>query len=148
MTATQTLRDWWSYYRCEPTHMERFPLPTPDPNQYQNVLVAKEAVPIFAAISQIMSSEPYLFRESAGGTYNCRPIGSSGKPSLHSYGIALDLNPKKNPHQSPLKTDMPDTFIKRMEGIKANGKKATPVGRPVEQTGRHALPSRRPATRL
>lgn len=127
MASTQQRRDWWKGYRCDPGDMTRVALPCPN-NQIVKVLVADPAIGIFTAISQIMGSEPYLFRESSGGTYNCRNIGDSGLPSLHSYGIALDLNPSKNPHRYPLKTDMPPTFIKRMEGIKANGKKALQWG--------------------
>ena len=124
MASTQQLRDWWDDYECKPGSMERYPFPSDDDDGWANLLVAAESIPVWAAASQIMETEPYLFRESSGGTYNCRPIGSSGRQSLHSYGIALDLNPKKNPHRSPLTTDMADTFIARMEGIRANGKKA------------------------
>lgn len=127
MAGTQTLRDWWSRYECQPKRMVQVALPKPN-NGVEKVLVPPESAPVWAAVAQIMDSEPYLFVEEAGGTYNCRPIGSSGRMSLHAFGIALDLNPRKNPHKSPLTTDMPSSFIKRMEGIKANGKKALTWG--------------------
>ena len=127
MTATSTLRSWWDDYECQPKKMVRVALPRAN-NGTEKVLVAEASAPVWAAVAQIMDSEPYYFVESAGGTYNCRPIGDSGKMSLHAFGIALDLNPKKNPHRSPLTTDMPDTFIKRMEGIRANGKQALKWG--------------------
>lgn len=82
------------------------------------LLVADTSAPIWRAVAQIMATEPYLFREVAGGTYNCRP------PSLHAYGLALDLNPSKNPFQNPPVHNYPATFITRMEGIRANGKQA------------------------
>ena len=84
--------------------------------------VADKSAPIWQAVAQIMASEPYLFREQAGGTYNCRP------PSLHAYGLALDLNPSVNPFRCPMTTDMPASFVARMEGIRANGKQALQWG--------------------
>ena len=71
-----------------------------------------------------MATTPYYFNEGAGGTYNCRPIGGTKTMSIHAYALALDLNPSKNPHKSPLTTDMPSAFISRMEGIKASGVQA------------------------
>lgn len=65
-----------------------------------------------------MQEESYLFLESAGGTYNCRP------PSLHASALAIDLNPKKNPYRCPVKTNMPAEFIRRVKSIRANGKQA------------------------
>lgn len=89
--------------------------------------VAAESIPIWAAVSQIMATEPYYSRESAGGTYNCR-LSSNGRWSLHAYGLALDLNPRANPQRRPLTYDYPSTFIERMEGIRANGKTAIAWG--------------------
>jgi hypothetical protein len=102
--------------------MVRVSFPGPNGPDQWSLLVADKSAPIWAAASQIMASEPYLFRESAGGTYNCRP------PSLHAYGLAIDLNPSKNPYDCPIVTDMPDSFIARMEGIRANGKQALQWG--------------------
>jgi hypothetical protein len=105
--------------------MEAYPFPTPDGWDYLEV--AREAVPVWAAVSQIMESEPYLFRESAGGTYNCRET-SDGRWSLHAYGVALDLNPRANPQRRPLTYDYPHTFLERMRGIRASGKPAIAWG--------------------
>jgi hypothetical protein len=106
--------------------MVSYPFPTPGGWDY--LAVAREAVPVWAAVSQIMTTEPYLFRESAGGTYNCRPISGTPLYSLHSYGIALDVNPKANPQRRPLTHNYPSTFIKRMEGIRAGGQQAVAWG--------------------
>ncbi len=47
-----------------------------------------------------------------GGSYNYRPIrGTVRKLSLHSFGIAIDMDPDKNPRQSVLKTSFPDWYI-------------------------------------
>ena len=89
------------------------------------------SAPVWAAVGQIMATTPYYFNEGAGGTYNCRPIGGTKTMSIHAYALALDLNPSKNPHKSPLTTDMPPVFISRMEGIKAIRSPSTDVGWPV-----------------
>lgn len=42
------------------------------------------------------------------GGYNCRPITGGDGPSLHAYGIAVDINPSRNPYtRRRLITDMP-----------------------------------------
>jgi hypothetical protein len=44
-----------------------------------------------------------------GGTFNQRPIGSTSLPSMHSFGIAIDINPAAFP-QGQL-TNLPDPGI-------------------------------------
>lgn len=119
-TSTQ-IRQWWAKYECDTLKYVRVAFPG-DGRDWP-LYVADQSAPVWRAVSQIMASEPYLFREVAGGTYNCRP------PSLHAYGLALDLNPKANPMKPPpLVYDYPESFITRMEGIRANGKPALKWG--------------------
>lgn len=54
----------------------------------------------FTALSTVFSHHGYLFGESAGGTVSCRKITGGTKTSLHTHGIALDINPSKNPYGS------------------------------------------------
>jgi hypothetical protein len=110
------MRLWWSVYRCDTSKYVRVSFP--GDGRTWNLWVADKSAPIWEAVADIMASTPYLFRETAGGTYNCRP------PSLHAYGLALDLNPSKNPFQYPVEHEYPLEFIARMEGIRANGKQA------------------------
>jgi hypothetical protein len=77
-------------------------------------LVAEPAVPAFEAFAALMTIHDYLFLESAGGTYNPRQIAPEPDDdpddwSLHSYGIAIDLNPSKNPYGTTT-TDIPEAF--------------------------------------
>jgi hypothetical protein len=122
MASSSQIRAWWKSYECATSKMVRVDFPGPaGPNQW-SLLVADKSAPIWEAVADIMRTEPYLFRESAGGTYKCRP------PSLHAYGLAIDLNPSVNPFDCPMRTDMPESFIRRMEGIRANGKQALQWG--------------------
>jgi hypothetical protein len=120
MASSSQVRAWWADYECNPNLYTKVSFP--GEGRSWNLSVARESAPIWSAVSQIMTSEPYLFRESAGGTYNCRP------PSLHAYALALDLNPSQNPMRNPPTYDYPDTFIIRMEGIRANGHQALTWG--------------------
>jgi hypothetical protein len=121
MASSSQVRSWWADYECDPALYTKVIFP--GEGRTWSLSVARESAPIWSAVSQIMSSEPYLFRETAGGTYNCRP------PSLHAYALALDLNPSKNPMKPPpLVYDYPESFITRMEGITANGHQALTWG--------------------
>lgn len=120
MATSSQIRDWWEPYECATSKYERVLFPGNGKNW--SLYVAEPSVPIWEAVAQIMSSTPYLFLESDGGTYNCRP------PSLHGFALALDLNPSRNPMACPLKHDYPPEFIARMEGIRANGKQAIQWG--------------------
>lgn len=121
MATSDQLRSWWATYRCNTSKMTRVAFPGVD--RSWDLLVATEARPAWLAFAAVMASEGYLFRESAGGTYNCRPIAGTTKYSLHSYGIAIDLNPSKNPYGKPLRTDLPQSFRERIGSIQANGKR-------------------------
>lgn len=106
--------------------MVRFPFPG-DSREW-NLLVADVSVPVWERFTDAMRRNNYLFLESAGGTYNCRkvntPSGTLTTWSLHSYGIALDLNPSQNPYRKPLTHNYPASFIADVEAIRVNGKKA------------------------
>lgn len=121
MATSSQIRHWWRAYLCNTSKMTKVAFPT-GPGLWINLRVATPSVPIWEAVSQILASEAYYFEEMIGGTYNCRP------PSLHAYGLALDINPSRNPFAFPMVTDIPDEVISRIEGITANGKKAITWG--------------------
>lgn len=123
--STTAMRSAYSAYRCDTSKMSRvvfwgYP---------SGLLVAAPTVPAWEAFSTLMQRHNYGFRESAGGTYNCRQIAGSSSYSLHSYGLAVDLNPSKNPHRVPLTTDIPKPFRDDVNKI------ATVSGRQVFQWG-------------
>jgi peptidoglycan hydrolase-like protein with peptidoglycan-binding domain len=57
--------------------------------------VPSPAVDAYYALEAALRSAGYAPRSV--WAYNCRSIASSGKPSLHSAGIAVDIDPKENP---------------------------------------------------
>ena len=120
MATSSQVRTWWAAWECNPARMTKVAFP--GDGRSWSLSVADLSAPVWKAVAEIMATEPYLFLESAGGTYNCRP------PSLHSYGLALDLNPSQNPMAYPVRYDYPETFITRMEGIRANGIQAIQWG--------------------
>jgi hypothetical protein len=96
MATTQQKREWWADWRCNPLKMVSVAFPGPD--RVWNLPVADKAAPAFELFASLMRKHNYLFREVSGGTYNCRFIGGTESWSLHAYGIAIDLNPSKNPY--------------------------------------------------
>jgi hypothetical protein len=84
--------------------------------------VAKDAAPAFQAFANLMRKHNYLFRESAGGTYNCRQISGNRGWSVHAYAVGIDLNPSKNPYGTA-KTDMPKAFTDAVLALRTNNGK-------------------------
>jgi hypothetical protein len=82
----------------------------------------------FEAVAAVMRHHGYLFRETTGGSVNCRKITNGPYTSPHAHGIALDINPSKNKYRfwvGPIKwgyqTDMPTEMIVDLEKIRTRG---------------------------
>jgi hypothetical protein len=58
---------------------------------------AKELESIGGELAVLLKKKPHLrkFVFPLGGTFNPRNIAGTERPSAHSYGIAIDLNPKQ-----------------------------------------------------
>lgn len=104
---TSQIRIAWSAWRCTTSKYVRVRFPGEGRNW--DLLVADASAPAWELFAKTMRRHGYLFRESAGGTYNCRKIGTSGNWSLHAYALAIDLNPRKNPYGT-FTTDQPSAF--------------------------------------
>jgi len=125
MASSSQLRQWWAPYRCAPAKMPR--LAFPGVNRTWNLRVAEESIPLWQRFIEVMDRYDYKFRESAGGTYNCRKIAGTNSWSLHAYGIALDLNPSVNCYGCTT-NDYPPGFIDDILAIETNGKRAFTFG--------------------
>jgi hypothetical protein len=92
LRRTQWLREAWRDYGCAESRMvplRLFRTVTP-----VNPLT-REA---FVALERALRSAGY--RPRSVWNYNCRDIkGQPGRRSLHAYGLALDVDPRCNPHR-------------------------------------------------
>ena len=91
--STQQLREFWAGYRCDPALMVACTFgPT-------SLLVAENTRDAWKALAQVMAAHGYVIRKADTGAYNCRAITGGDQPSLHSYGIAADVNWRTNPYK-------------------------------------------------
>jgi hypothetical protein len=92
-TTTSTLRNLWREWMCRRgdgtfVDVEFFGrriggVPTP-------------AVDAYRALERALRSAGY--KPDSRWAYNCRLIADTGQPSLHSAGIAVDIDPDENPY--------------------------------------------------
>lgn len=88
---TSELRSTWREFECAEAAMMTIPF-GPD-----RIRVAPPTADAWTALATVMRFWRYGIRTSDTDSYNCRAItGGSGR-SLHSYGIALDVNWTTNP---------------------------------------------------
>ena len=73
------------------------------------------------ALNAVLIDWDYRTRRADTGAYNCRQITGGTNYSLHSYGIAIDINWQTNPYGHHLITDMPIGMIEAIEGIRTAG---------------------------
>ena len=74
------------------------------------------------AVSNEIDALPENIKRAAypiGGTYVCRAVADTGKPSVHSYGAAIDLNTRysdywywhRNEHPVHYRNRMPQQIV-------------------------------------
>lgn len=85
MATTSTLRGWWDDYACRPDRM------TPHTSFGFTSLVANPSLEAWVAFDATLEATGY--RPKSSWCYTCRNIKDSSKLSLHSYGIARDIDP-------------------------------------------------------
>lgn len=111
--STTRMRSEYSAARCDTSRMVRVVFHGWSPG----LLVEYRTAEAWRAFSAVMKAHDYRFRESSGGTFNCRLIAGSSSYSLHAYGLAIDLNPSKNPHGTT-RTDQPAAFRRDIKAIR------------------------------
>jgi hypothetical protein len=82
------------------------------------VPVRPEVVPAVRALDACFAAHDYRTRRADCGAWNCRRITGGNGLSLHSFGIALDINWSTNPYGPRLVTDMPAGMIADIEAIR------------------------------
>jgi subtilisin family serine protease len=94
--TTEQLREAWADYLCAERDMVTIPLLS------NRTPVNPVAVEAFSALAEALKRTGYQARST--WVYNCRNIAqaASGQPrrrSLHAYGLAVDIDPRWNPHR-------------------------------------------------
>jgi hypothetical protein len=92
MRSTAALREAWSEWSCKEARMLVVDF---GPDRIRVVPSTKDA---WTALAQVMAQHDYAIRTGDTDSYNCRPITGGTGLSLHSYGIALDVNWNTNPY--------------------------------------------------
>lgn len=90
--STSQLRRAWKEFECAKEKMARIDF------LGDTVLVAPPATDAFAALAAVLRTHGYQVRTKDTDSYNCRAITGGNEKSLHSYGIALDVNWQTNPY--------------------------------------------------
>ena len=89
--STAQLRNLWKKYECRETEMVLIPF-GPD-----KICIAPPTAEAWEALASVMMHHGYHIRTTDTDSYNCRSIKGTNKKSLHSYGVALDVNWQTNP---------------------------------------------------
>src|SRR5262249_43361384 len=89
--STVRLRRLWKNYECNEEAMVVVPF-GPD-----RIRVAPETAPAWEALAAVLMHHGYEIRMADTDRYNCRNIKGTNEKSLHSFGIALDINWTTNP---------------------------------------------------
>lgn len=91
---TGDLREHWDDWKCADGRMVTADF-GPD-----RIRVAPATAEAWQALARVMTHHDYRIRTADTDSYNCRAITGGSGPSLHSFGIALDVNWKTNPFLS------------------------------------------------
>ncbi|MFL5090858.1 MAG: peptidoglycan-binding protein [Xanthobacteraceae bacterium] len=89
--TTSQLREAWKEFECNPDRMRVINF-GPD-----RIRVAPQAADAFHSLSLVLLAHGYQIRVDDTDSYNCRAIKGGTAKSLHSYGIAIDVNWDTNP---------------------------------------------------
>ncbi|MQX92079.1 M15 family metallopeptidase [Sinorhizobium meliloti] len=90
--TTEELRQLWRAFQCKEHEMVlmRF---GPD-----KIRVAEPTTGAWDALAAVLLAHGYDIRTQDTDSFNCREITNGSGPSLHAFGIALDVNWKTNPY--------------------------------------------------
>lgn len=116
MLTTAELRSAWDP-PCAPALMKTVELV-----QGVRVQCRGEVATAVQALGRVFEAHNYAIRAGETGAYNCRPITGGTGYSLHSYGIAVDVNWNSNPYRADnvLVTDMPKVMVSNVLRICTN----------------------------
>jgi murein L,D-transpeptidase YcbB/YkuD len=82
--------------------------------------IHRDALHAFTTLQAILALNGYVARRTTTGAYNCRKIAGTSSWSLHSLGIAADINWDTNPVTSnsrPMVTDLPGHVVSQIKQV-------------------------------
>lgn len=86
------IRKVWTTYECNEKELVQIAF-GPD-----RIRVAPPSAPAWEALAAVLQYHQYHIRTKDTDSYNCRHIKNTSTKSLHSFGIALDINWTTNPY--------------------------------------------------
>src|SRR4051794_25785435 len=89
--TTAQQREAWKAFECTPDKMSVIDF-GPD-----RIRVAPPTQNAWLALAMVLEAHAYQVRVDDTDSYNCRAIKGGTGRSLHSFGIALDVNWNTNP---------------------------------------------------
>jgi hypothetical protein len=116
--------------------------------------VASQYADRFQGLLNDLAARGYDVRSLGEGGYSYRNVAGTNTLSKHSFGEALDINPRENPHSYNFRTDMPSDIneIARRNGLTWGGNWRKPdtmplPGRQVRRAPRPYCGSSKPVRR-
>ncbi|MFO1083103.1 MAG: M15 family metallopeptidase [Reyranellaceae bacterium] len=115
--STEEQRQLWHDFECAEAKMVVVPF-GPD-----RIRVAPVTADAWQALAAVMAHHGYAIRTTDTDSYNCRTIKDGTGKSLHSYGIALDVNWQTNPWRDhpgtrPVNFSSKSTQLERAEDVR------------------------------
>jgi hypothetical protein len=89
--STRQLRQAWADDRCRDDRMVSVRI------LGRSTPANRRTVEAWAALDRVLRQTSY--ETKSVWVYNCRDIAGTTSPSLHSYGLAVDIDPKWNPNR-------------------------------------------------
>jgi len=90
--STAELRQAWKQWACDAEDMDVISF------SGDRIRVVPASADAWRALERVMRVHGYYVRALDTDSYNCRAITGGKLPSLHSFGIALDVNWGSNPY--------------------------------------------------
>jgi len=95
MLQGSQLRRAWADFECNVKEMTIVPF-----GHVDKIRIAPPSAEAFEALASVMLHHGYEIRSSETDSYFCRTISGGSHRSVHSYGIALDVNWNTNPRKT------------------------------------------------
>lgn len=116
MRSTTELRRIWGPACASSGQLTRFTL-------YNGVklTIRRECEGAVRALDGVLRAHGYQPRQADTAAMNCRKITGGSGLSLHSFGVAIDINWQTNGYGRRASTDMPMAMVEDIEAIRTRG---------------------------